>query len=234
MPRRIRHVNRYLRVATDTFEIESLLLPTTDEQHLVATVQELQIFHVILNRWKEVLMVEKRKTFWEDLYRSDQSNRVFPEPGVEPQPAVEAPQNSPLHQAEESPPQNSQEPIITGSGDQSQNNVDPENQEHDPSQSLNSGDLFNDWNEMNKSRSPSHEELTNVGGSGDTLIQQEHEDDESTGSQEEDMNEMNKENEEHPDKENKEEEREAEELRRSNRLRKSPNNYSPSLIKPSK
>ncbi|CAN7028631.1 unnamed protein product [Brassica rapa subsp. trilocularis] len=56
---------------------------------------------------------------------------------------------------------------------------------------------------MNKSRSPSHEELTNVGGSGDTLIQQEHEDDESTGNQEEDMNEMNKENEEHPDKENK-------------------------------
>uniref|UniRef100_M4EPY6 Uncharacterized protein n=1 Tax=Brassica campestris TaxID=3711 RepID=M4EPY6_BRACM len=148
-------------------------------------------------------MVEKRKIFWEDLYRSDQSNQGFLEPGIEPQPDVEPPQNSPLHQAEKSPPQNvfpgdqsqeqnqSQEPIITGNGDQSQNNVDPENQEHDPSQSLNSGDLFNDWNEMNKSRSPGHTELTNVGGSGDTLIQQEHQDDESTGSQEEDMNEMN-------------------------------------------
>ncbi|CAF2139657.1 unnamed protein product [Brassica napus] len=56
-------------------DIESILVPTIDEHHLVAEVQEPETDHSTINNWKLVLM-EQKKICWDHLYEKDQSNRV--------------------------------------------------------------------------------------------------------------------------------------------------------------
>ncbi|CAG7893425.1 unnamed protein product [Brassica rapa] len=57
------------------WDIESILVPTIDEHHLVAEVQEPETDHSTINNWKLVLMKQK-KICWDHLYEKDQSNRV--------------------------------------------------------------------------------------------------------------------------------------------------------------
>ncbi|CAN7123183.1 unnamed protein product, partial [Brassica rapa subsp. narinosa] len=56
-------------------DIESILVPTIDEHHLVAEVQKPETDHSTINNWKLVLMKQK-KICWDHLYEKDQSNRV--------------------------------------------------------------------------------------------------------------------------------------------------------------
>ena len=51
------------------------MVPTIDEHHLVAEVQEPETDHSTINNWKLVLM-EQKKICWDHLYEKDQSNRV--------------------------------------------------------------------------------------------------------------------------------------------------------------
>lgn len=51
------------------------MVPTIDEHHLVAEVQEPETDHSTINNWKLVLMKQK-KICWDHLYEKDQSNRV--------------------------------------------------------------------------------------------------------------------------------------------------------------
>lgn len=185
------------------------MLPEADEQHLVAHVVERVTHDPIIKKWKAVLVEEQGSIFWDSLYQSDQLNRVVNqlETAVEtavPQPQAEESQQRytavPQPQAEGSPPR------------------------HEDDQQYHNSPLPDT---LTQNMNPAHEELRNVGGSGDTLFQEEneeeereageHEDDEGNGGRKEDMNEMNEEN-----------------LRRSKRLRIKPNRLSPSLIKPSK
>ncbi|CAN7123186.1 unnamed protein product [Brassica rapa subsp. narinosa] len=64
----------YRSLGTDK-DIESILVPTIDEHHLVAEVQEPETDHSTINNWKLVLMKQK-KICWDHLYEKDQSNRV--------------------------------------------------------------------------------------------------------------------------------------------------------------
>lgn len=193
------------------------MLPEADEQHLVAHVVEPVTHDPTIKKWKAVLVEEQGSIFWDSLYQSDQLNRVVNqlETTVEtavPQPQAEESQQRytavPQPQAEGSPPR------------------------HEDDQQYHNSPLPDT---LTQNMNPAHEELRNVGGSGDTLFQEEneehrdkeneeeereageHEDDEGNGGRKEDMNEMNEEN-----------------LRRSKRLRIKPNRLSPSLIKPSK
>ena len=59
-------------------DFESILLPEVDEQHLVAHVEPVTCDPTI-KRWKAVLLEEKGSIFWENLYLSDQLNRVLNE-----------------------------------------------------------------------------------------------------------------------------------------------------------
>ncbi|KAG5410058.1 hypothetical protein IGI04_006377 [Brassica rapa subsp. trilocularis] len=64
----------YISLGTDK-DIKSILVPTIDEHHLVAEVQEPETDHSTINNWKLVLMKQK-KICWDHLYEKDQSNRV--------------------------------------------------------------------------------------------------------------------------------------------------------------